>query len=153
MGKAVCDINNEACMMRKCNQCSAEQGVIDFIKNLPSMEDKDELRYKKWVSVDRCMLQDTVEPVDQFLGTFSLAVVQLLRHHFGAKKQGHAFKRSKETLHNYHGVLVGDFAKNYSFLVQDSIGTILSAHCIHGSFTTKPRMDPFSARVFASYQF
>ena len=152
MGKAVCDINNEACMMRKYNQCPAEQGVIDFIKNLPSMEDKDELRYKKWVSVDRCMLQDTVEPVDQFLGTFSLAVVQLLRHHFGAKKQGHAFKRSKETLHNYHGVLVGDFAKNYSFLVQDSIGTILSAHCIHGSFTTKPRMDPFSTRVFASYQ-
>ena len=120
MEKAVCDISNEACMLRKCKECPGEQGVTNYVESLPSMQDKDELRYKKWVSVDRCMLQDIVEPVDEFLVTFSSAIVKLLRHHYISQKQGEAFKRCKETLDERHGVLVGDFAENFSFLVQDA---------------------------------
>ena len=120
MKKAVCDINSDVCMMRTCKECPGEQGVVEFVQALPSMEDKDELRYKKWVSVDRCTLQEVVESADDFLASFSSAIVKLLRHHFVAQKQSEAFKLAKENLHSGEGVLVGDFAENHSFLVQDA---------------------------------
>ena len=44
MEKAVSDINNRSCMMRECKDCPGQQAVIDFIQNLPAMEDKDEIR-------------------------------------------------------------------------------------------------------------
>ena len=120
MAQAVCDINSETCMMRKCKNCPGENGVIDFVKALPAMEDKEELRYSKWVSVDRCTLQEVVEPVDDFLASFSSAIVLLTRHHYVSKKQSEAFKVAKESLKEDEVLLVGDFAENYSFVVQNA---------------------------------
>ena len=37
-----------------------------------------------------------------------------------SKSQGHAFKTAKDQLNQDEGILVGDFAENYSFLVQDA---------------------------------
>ena len=120
MAHAVCDIKSEACMMRKCKECPGVQGVIDFVQDLPAMEDKDELRYKKWISVDRCTLQDIVEPVGEFLESFSSGIVALLRHHHVSKKQSEAFKSAKEGLKDGEVLVVGDFAENYSFVIQDA---------------------------------
>ena len=120
MEMAVCDMNQEACMLSDCQDCPGKQGVINFVQTLDSMADREELRYKKWVTVDRCTLQDVVETSEEFLDSFSSAVVKLLRHHYISKKQSEAFKVAKESLVQSQGVLVGDFAENYSFLVQDA---------------------------------
>ena len=120
MEEAVCDINNRSCMMRDCQDCPGQQAVINFIKDLPAMEDKDEIRYKQWVSTDRCTLQDIVQSTDDFLESFSAAIIKLLRHHQISREQADAFKRAKECLDDHTGVLVLDFAENYSFLVQDA---------------------------------
>ena len=120
MEKAVCDIQNRSCMMRECLDCPGQPGVIDFITNLSAIEDKDEIRYKKWVSTDRCTLQDVTETSEEFIESFSSAIIKLLRHHQVSREQSDAFRRSKECLDNRTGVLVGDFGENYSFVVQDA---------------------------------
>ena len=120
MAKAVCSLDNADCMLRKCTQCPGKEAVIEFVKSMPALEDKEEIRFKKWVSVDRCTLQEVIEPVEEFVESFSSSVIQLLRHHYVSKSQGHAFKMAKEQLNQDKGNLVGDFAENYSFLVQDA---------------------------------
>ena len=120
MGKAVCDMMNDSCMRRECQTCPGKDGVMDFLKALPSMEDRDEFRYKRWVTVDRCTLQEVVESEDEFVDTLSTAVIKLLRHHYVSQKQSRAFKVAKESLDVKSAVLVGDFAENHSFLVQDA---------------------------------
>ena len=120
MGKAVCSLENEKCMMRRCDDCPGEDAVKQFIESLPELEGKEEIRHKKWVTVDRCTLQDVVAPTEEFIESFSSSIIKLLRHHFVAKSQGRAFKEAKARLNPNEGVLVGDFAENYSFLVQDA---------------------------------
>ena len=120
MAKAVCDINSEACMMRNCRNCPGEAGVIEFVQAFPAMEGKEELRYSKWVSVDRCTLQEVVEPVEDFLASFSSAIVLLTRHHYVSKNQSQAYKAAKESLKEDEVLVVGDFAENYSFVVQNA---------------------------------
>jgi len=97
MSKAVCNMNNSNCMLRRCNQCPGKEALVDFIQNLPQMVGKKEIRYKKWVSTDRCMLQEKVAPVDEFVDSLSASILMLLRH-FIAKSQGKAFKETKDQL-------------------------------------------------------
>ena len=120
MEKAVCDIQNRSCMMRECFDCPGQQGVKDFIQGLPAMEDKDEIRYKRWVSTDRCTLQDVTESYEEFIESFSAAIIKLLRHHQVSREQSDAFRRAKDCQDDRTGVLVGDFGENYSFVVQDA---------------------------------
>lgn len=120
MSQAVCDMNSETCMMRQCRNCPGKMGVTDFVQALPAMEDKEELRYSKWVSVDRCTLQEVVESVEDFLESFSSAIVTLTRHHYISKKQSASYKLSKESLKEDEVLIVGDFAENYSFVVQNA---------------------------------
>ena len=105
-------------MMRRCKSCPGREGVVNYLRNLPALEGKVEIRYKTWVTVDKCNLEDKVETVEEFLDSFSTAVVKLLRHHFVSKKQ--AIFYNKEQLELDEGLLVMDFSENYSFIVQDA---------------------------------
>merc|ERR1712168_355858 len=107
-------------MMRKCKNCPGESGVSDFVQALPAMEGREEVRYSKWVSVDRCSLEEVVESVEDFLRSFSSAIVLLTRHHYVSKKQSEAYRVAKESLKEDEVLVVGDFAENYSFVVQNA---------------------------------
>ena len=120
MAKGVCDPKSENCMMKRCKNCPGEEAIIMFLQELPAMEEKDELRYKKWVTVDRCNLEDVVQTTDEFLASFSSATMKLTRHHYVAKKQSSYFQHVKDNLKEGEGLLVGDFAENYCFIVQDA---------------------------------
>ena len=71
------------------------------------------------MTVDRCTLEEVVQPVEDFLASFSSAIVLLTRH-FVSKKQGEAYRPAKESLKVDEVLVVGDFAENYSFLVQNA---------------------------------
>ena len=120
MAKAVCNLDEEECMMRRCKSCPGIEGVVNYPRNLPALDGKVEIRYKTWVTVDRCNLEDKVETVEEFLDSFSSAVVKLLRHHFVSKKQAIFYKKTKNNLELDEGLLVMDFSENYSFIVQDA---------------------------------
>ena len=51
---------------------------------------------------------------------FKTLIPQLSRHHYVRKAQAKYFKDLKDNLPEGDGCLVGDFAENYSFIVQDA---------------------------------
>ena len=79
-----------------------------------------EVRYKQWVSTDRCTLKDIVESRDDCMISLSQQIVQLTRHHYQAKAQSTYFVKLKEAVTTGEVVVQGDFAENYSFVVQDA---------------------------------
>jgi len=119
---SVCDSEREECMMMKCQDCPREEGVLGFLNLLASVQGaSDEIAYKQWMTVDRCTLIDVVEPCTEFLESLSKKIASLVRHHFLAQKQAQYFKELKENLElETEAVVVGDFAENYSFIVQDA---------------------------------
>ena len=91
-------------MRRRCKSCPGREGVVNYLRNLPALEGKVEIRYKTWMTVDRCNLEDKVDTVEEFLDSFSTAVIKL----------------TKNNLELDEGLLVMDFSENYSFVVQDA---------------------------------
>ena len=81
---------------------------------------------KRWIKIQKvgiswlCTLQDVVESAEEFIASFSDVMMKLLQHHYVAKKQNKAFRDGKENLKENEGILVGDFAENHSFVVQDA---------------------------------
>ena len=54
LAKAVCQLGKEACMMRECKECPGKKGVVEFLQSLPALEGREVIKYKKWITVDRC---------------------------------------------------------------------------------------------------
>ena len=57
---------------------------------------------------------------DNFIENFVRKFGKLPEHHYVAKKQAVFFKQLKENLQFWECVIVLDFAKNYSFSIQDA---------------------------------
>lgn len=118
---SVCDIESEECMLGKCKECPKEDGVKCFLESLDIVQSSEEIRYKQWVTVDRCTIMEKVESVDNYVTSLSQQITKLARHHFVAKKQAQYFKELKENLSDEsEAIIVGDFSENYSFIVQDA---------------------------------
>ena len=119
--KSVCSIDNRSCMMHLCNSCPKEQGVIEFLDSLESVSDKEEFKYKQWVSVDRCSLVETIEQTSEFIQSLSEKIVKLTRHHYIAKSQSSFLNNLKKNLNTNEAILLLDFSENYSFIIQDEV--------------------------------
>ena len=64
MDRAACGSSDQRCMVGQCGDCSGERGVVDFIPTIgpdaaDNMDDA-EVRYKQWVTTDRCTLHDVI---------------------------------------------------------------------------------------------
>ena len=46
MAKAVCNLDEEERMMRQCKSCPGREGVVNYLRNLPALEGKVEIRFK-----------------------------------------------------------------------------------------------------------
>lgn len=119
---SVCNTEREACMMLTCTDCPREEGVQGFLELLDSVQvASDEITYKQWITADRCTMIDVVEPLSEYIQSLSKKITKLVRHHYIAQKQAQYFKDLKEKLPlETEVVIVGDFAENYSFIVQDA---------------------------------
>lgn len=123
MEKSVCSIDNKNCMMHMCNTCPREVGVTNYLTNLSSFSDSlqyQEIRFKQWISTDRCTLIEKTESIDEYISSLGTKICNLTRHHFVAKTQTNYLKELKESLHDNEAIVLGDFSENYSFIVQDA---------------------------------
>ena len=79
---AVCSIDNKDCMMHKCKQCDRGVGVMSLLECLDSFElAEDFIKYKIWLTTDRCTLMDKIESRDEYIKTLSTNISKLTRHH------------------------------------------------------------------------
>lgn len=81
----------------------------------------DEVTYKKWLTVDRCLMETVVKGTDDFVDEFLETLVKLKSHSFITNQQKEYYSKIKEDLIEGHVVVNCDFAENYSFVVQDEV--------------------------------
>ena len=125
---AVCDVANRDCMMQACDDCPREEGVQAFLRLVMSEDTggdeedygDDEIRYRQWISTDRCTLKEIIESRDDCLISLSRQISELTKHHYRAKAQSAYFAHLKESVEAGEVVVHGDFSENYSFIVQDA---------------------------------
>ena len=123
---AVCDAENQDCMLGKCSKCPGEGGVLSFLEAIEDefhteMNMGDVISYKQWVSTDRCSLADQIDQREVFMTKLSQCIVKLTRHHIVSKSQSRSFSDMKKNVREREAVVVGDFSENYSFVIQDAI--------------------------------
>lgn len=120
MAKTVCDMENEACMMRKCSDCRPNlEQLTDFVDE--KLGDVEEIEYQQWINTDRSNLIVIKEGKDEFAKKFVSSIEALTGHHFVAKAQNQYLKQLKEHMGTDECIVLGDFAENYAFIIQDAV--------------------------------
>ena len=108
------------CSLGKCVHCpSVDQLKGKLIAAFDELS-VDEISYKAWVSVDRTNLETVVRQTDSFVDLLLESLVSLKRHDFIAKQQSAFLRNKKQQLVDGEVIVSGDFAENYSFVVQDA---------------------------------
>lgn len=116
----VCDVDSQNCMFSKCSECPGPEALLEILMaetdNIP-----DQISFKQWVSTDRAELITQLQQSVEFLQSLVEKLMSLKTHHFISKIQSQHLKELKENITNGECVILGDFAENYTFTVQDEI--------------------------------
>jgi len=85
-------------------------------------QEVDEVTNQQWVSTDRTELITVTEAKGDFIDKLSSQIIKLTRHSFTAKSQSKYMSHLKNTMKPLEEIILqGDFAENYSNVVQDEI--------------------------------
>ncbi|KAE8741802.1 hypothetical protein FOCC_FOCC012663 [Frankliniella occidentalis] len=77
--------------------------------------------YNQWESTDRGNIITRTSTVEEFTEDFLGQLEDLVTHHFIFKCQSQYFTELQKQLEDGEIIVVGDFAENYSFVVQDMV--------------------------------
>ncbi len=121
MKVCVCSIESEKCMMGHCKDCPGREGLIEHMNNCEELSALEDVSYLQWVSTDRAKLVNIIESKADFIDNFSSQLVKLTRHSLTAKAQNMYMKELKANMKPLDIILQGDFAENFSYVVQDEI--------------------------------
>ena len=108
-------------MLGHCRKCPGEGGVTSFLHSIENLEERESIKYMQWVSTDRSTLETILKTVDDFIELLARKIVMIKKQHFIAKRQSMYLKDLKTTLKKDEIIVMGDFSKNYSFVVQDEV--------------------------------
>ena len=107
------------CYFGKCFKCPGVKKVEDILEAAFEEHVVEFLTFRQWMSVDRCNLELITKPANEFIEIFSEKLLTLRPHHYVAKQQSLFLKKKKESLQAGEAIVIGDFAENFSFVVQD----------------------------------
>lgn len=130
----VCSINNRDCMFQQCKNCKKMDGILKFVTSGLDINTQKYVTFLNWVSekipnkkdeskkfISRATLKSITEPFDKFISDLCKDLLNLMRHHFINEATKAYFDKCKKNLVKDTGILVSDFAENFSFLAQGSI--------------------------------
>ena len=122
MMKAIgCDISDKNCMVHQCPGCLEKSALVSKLQQLDCLEETFEVIFKQWQSTDRTTLNTLTLPTDEFTEFAASQLDKLTSHSFIAKSQNQYLKNGKESIHFDTAIILVDFSKNYSFVVQDDV--------------------------------
>ena len=79
------------------------------------------IEFMQWTSTDRAELLMFKLPISEFISTLTQKLDKLTAHSFTAKAQAKFLNKCKADLTQDEVVILGDFAENYKFVIQDEI--------------------------------
>ncbi|XP_066934504.1 uncharacterized protein [Clytia hemisphaerica] len=122
VNKVVCDSTNRICMMHRCENCPGVEALKVFVKEkLKDFDEEEEFHYMQWDTTDRASLQTITTNCNDYVDTLCKDIDELTKHSFVTKCQAKFLKAKKESLLPNEAIVLGDFAENYQFLIQDEI--------------------------------
>lgn len=115
-----CNPPRVQCYLGACLECP---GVTKLREKLEVHFDEhviDRIEFKQWTTTDRSTLETKVQSADEFITCFTSAIPKVVHHDFIAKQQSYYLQSVKCQLKPGEFLVIGDFAENYSFVVQDA---------------------------------
>ena len=102
----------------KCRNCPTYELCKELITEAFNKKGVDEVEFCQWISTDRSTLEKGKLLADEFIQIFHEKVQALLAHNLWQKCRWHFYKTRE--LINGGFFMIGDFAENYAFIVQDA---------------------------------
>ena len=129
----VCSRESKVCMFHRCNLCPGIQVVqnflMQFLKQAQEPEeyfesDENEeltIDFKQWTMTDRNHLLTMKLSLNEFIELLCEKLDKITSNSCIAKLQANYLKHLKEILTPDEAIVLGDFAENYTFVVQEKI--------------------------------
>lgn len=124
-----CNPPQEICFFGECDNCPRKEEFINFLTAKFDRQGIDEIEFRHWISTDRSTLESQRLSADEFVQIFHEKLQALLQHDFFAKAQMSFLQQKKAQLNEGEFLVVGDFAENYSFIVQDAVQSFHWNNC------------------------
>ena len=139
--KIVCNRQSRECMILRCENCPGTEPLRkhllnEFAKLRPILDEADigsssseddeeeeeeqQVKFSQWVSTDRADIVKQRLPVSEFVDKLVDKLDTLTTHSFVASTQGAYVKKMRTELGDGEFLVLGDFAENHSFVVQDA---------------------------------
>ncbi|XP_063604197.1 LOW QUALITY PROTEIN: uncharacterized protein LOC134779822 [Penaeus indicus] len=121
----VCDIDNKECMVQHCPNCPKSTEIFqhklyEILENEGYAED-DTIEFQQWTNTDRATMVRQTEYVYNYVDIVETQLQKLTSHSFIAKAQSRYLKSRKADMDSSTALILGDFAENYKFMVQDEV--------------------------------
>ena len=134
----VCDEHSKECMVHRCRKCPGIESLHFYLtgiftrnkdqnesENDDDSDDDEELKemitYKQWTTTDRSELISQTATLEEFIDEMCDKLDRLTVHSYIAKSQATYLKGLKSAIGMEEVIVLGDFAENYKFLIQDEI--------------------------------
>ena len=118
----MCDPSNREYMMHPCTNCLGTNALYKFLEEELSDIDPDfQFHNSEWQTTDRTSLVIVTSTCEEHKNTLKSAINAITKHSFLAKCQANFLRAKKESLKTNEVIVLGSFAKNYQFLVQDEL--------------------------------
>ena len=111
-------------MFHLCENYLDITNLSNYLKNIfedNGFGDEGKIYYKQWLGTDRSTLSCIQSTLDEFIQTAIEMIHELCHHHFIKDSQVFDLQDSKENLDNKVCIILMDFAKKYSFIIQATI--------------------------------
>ena len=120
----VCDINNKECMVHRCPNCPESNTLLEgfLFHTIGDFDDEDDvIEFSQWTTTDRSHLTHHTETVNEYVNIVIEQLHILTVHSYKSKCQLRHLKKLKSETDNSTALFLGDFAKNYQFVIQDEV--------------------------------
>ena len=141
----VCSRESKICMIHRCKKCPGLKELEQYLQNRVEEMRKDEesddeneqgdednngddkeddefeIEFKQWTTTDRTELVHNALLVDEFIKELCEKLDKITSHSYIAKSQAKYLADLKDNLKENEAIVLGDFAENYQFLIQDEV--------------------------------
>jgi hypothetical protein len=115
-----CNPPRVQCFLDRCEECPGIEILQHKLEQHFDEHGLDHVEFRQWTTTDRATLETKIQSVEEFLTSFLDSISTLQRHDFIAKQQSQFLQTTKSGLKVGEFLVVGDFAENYSFVLQDA---------------------------------
>lgn len=141
----VCFADQKNCMLHECDECPKADGIRHYLSSVLMNTNMTHVEYSNWVTVNitnsdcssssRMILDDFTEPLTEFIENLSEDIWKMTEHHFVSTQQKEYFIHCKQNLNSKTGLLIMDFAENYTCICQNSVQAFYSTNIQVSLFT------------------